>query len=267
MTGAGDGEGPIETYLDRLVVEMAASPPRRFRRLLAEAEEHLRDDRRHLVAEGLSEDEAERQAVGRFGAARDLAADDRRQLMTPLHAVARRVLVSGLLLAGVGGIAVGLSGLIAGLFRAVAGSSFLVDVAPHQTLSAADCARWLALQPGAASCRDAAVADWANETVAYRIAAGILGVTCLLGYAWVRHRSSPGNREQGLPRAVSDAIGVTAFAGGAAWTLVMGLQMVTTAHGQGSGQWLSAAPVALVGVVVFGLRLLSDLRDSQPGTP
>jgi hypothetical protein len=259
MTGVG-GTGPVEQYLDELVAALSTRRPRQLRHLLAETEAHLRDDAEAAMAEGLSVEEAESLAVSRFGPARELAAADDARMATPLRVVVRQVATTALLLSGIAGVAIGVSGALAALIRAVAGTRALVDVAPGQALSAGDCARWLAADPGAGSCRDAAVADWAAETVVYRIAAGVLGLLCLLAYRRLRRRAVDSERWPVLPATVTNTIALTAFGAAGVWTLGLGVDAFAVSSGHGSGQWLSAAPVALLAAAVFGLRLLGDLR-------
>lgn len=64
--------GPIETYLDKLVVELQG-PGHEIRGILAEVEDHLTEAAAAGVAEGLDAQEAERRAVARFGSPRRLA--------------------------------------------------------------------------------------------------------------------------------------------------------------------------------------------------
>jgi hypothetical protein len=260
MTQA-EGASPIEQYLDELVTALPRRRPRQLRHLLAETEAHLRDDAEAAMAEGLSAEEAEALAVSRFGPARELAAAEDARMATPLPVVARQVATTALFLAGVAGIAIGVSGALAALIRAVAGTRVLVDVAPGQALSAGDCARWLAADPGAHTCRNAAVADWAAETEIYRLAAGVLGLLCVLAYVGLRRRAAGSGRWPVLPATVTNTIALTAFGAAGLWTLGLGLDAITVSSGHGSGQWLSAAPVALVAAAVFGLRLLGNLRS------
>jgi hypothetical protein len=257
VTGTEPGDSPVEEYLDELVSSLSVRRPRQLRHLLAETEAHLRDDADDLVSQGHPVERAEALAVARFGPARDLVKSDDNRLPLPVSAVFRQTVSTGLLLAGIGALAVGLSGIIAAVVRAVAGSRALVDVVPGQVFApaAADCARWLANDPGAGSCRNAAVADWADETVFYRIAIGLLGVVCLLAYSWLRRRGW-----SVLPSAVSNTVALTLFAAAGVSTLAMGTDAIVVSAGNGSGQWLSAAAVALVAAAVFGWRVLRDLR-------
>ena len=68
--------------------------------------------------------------------------------VTPIGALRRQVLLTGLFLGGVGAIAVGASGLLALVIRVVGGTRVLVGVPSARVLTASNCARWLANRPG-----------------------------------------------------------------------------------------------------------------------
>jgi HAAS len=258
-------ESPIETYLDELVRALSTARPRELRQLLAETEAHLRDDADRAIADGVPAEQAEALAVARFGPARELVRADAERLVTPTRVLIRQIGVTALLLGGLGGLAVGVSGILAALFGALAGSHFVVDATPGQTLAASDCARWLTVDPAASSCREAAAADWAAETVAYRIAAGLVGAGLLLAYYWLRRRQVGGpERWTALPSTVTDTLAMTLFGAAGLCLVVLGVDAVVSTSGRGSGQWLSAAPVALVAAAIFARRLLRDLRSQVP---
>lgn len=256
-----EADEPIEAYLDELVRAMSTRRPRELRHLIAEAEAHLRDDAERGVASGLSGHQAETEAVARFGPVPDVVAGEERRLATPLTVVARAGVASALFLGAIGALAVGVSGLLALIVRAVAGSRTLVDVGPGRVLSASDCTRWLHLDSGTRSCRDAAVADWATEIVGYRLLLGGLGLVAVAVFVVIRRRWMSQGRWTTLPAAVTDTIAVTLFGAAGVWTLGMGIDAIATASGYGSGQWLSAAPVALGAAAVFAVRLIRDLRS------
>lgn len=260
MSGAGGGS-PIDGYLDELVTALSTRRPRQLRALLAETEAHLRDDAEAAMAQGLSAERADALAVARFGPARDLVVADDDRLETPLCVVVRQIAATALLLGGAGALAVGVTGALAALLRLVAGPRFLVDVAPGQALSGADCARWLAAEPGAVDCHSAAVADWAAETVFYRLAAGVLGALCLVAYLALRRRGVRHGWWAVLPTTVTNTIALTLFGAAGLGTLGLGVNAIAVSSGHGSGEWLSAAPIALVAAAVFGLRLLGNLRS------
>lgn len=256
-------DSPIEAYLDRLLLELRSHPPRPVRQLLAETEAHLRAAAAEAVAGGMSHADAEADAVARFGPAPVIAQAERERARTPLATIARQCVASCWLLGAVGAVAVGLSGLVAAVLGAIGGSRFLADH-PGRLLTASDCARWLAADPRALSCHQAAVADWAAETVYYRLAAGLLGAVALALFVVARRRLGRLGHWTVLPAAVVDTIAVTLFGAAGAYALAMGVDAVVVSSGHGAGQWLSAAPVALAAAAFFGARLLRDLRFPQP---
>ena len=129
-TEQNETESPIDVYLDQLVAAMSKHHPRQLRSLLTEAESHLRDDAEAAQARGMSAQEAEVQAVERFGPAGVIAEADRAHTVTPVRVLLRQVLGSALLLGGIGGVAIGASGILAGILRLTAGSRFLAAPAP-----------------------------------------------------------------------------------------------------------------------------------------
>lgn len=244
----------VEAYLDELVQALAGRPPRELRAVLAEAEAHLYDDIEAATARGVPREQAERDAIARFGPAVDLAAAERRRARLTVRESLGQLTRAAVLLAGVGAVVVGVSGLAAAVVRMFGGDRALVDVGPGRTLNPSDCARWLAAYPHAGDCHAAAVADWADETVYYRLAAGILGVLLLIAYRWLRRGYQP-------PRALStvrDAVGLTAFGLAAVYTSAAAVDAAS--GGSGVGQWLSATPVAAGVAGVFGVLLIRDLR-------
>lgn len=267
MTPGAPEDSPIEQYLDELTGLLAAGRPRDLRYLLAETEAHLHDTADSAVANGMSVSDAERLAVVRLGPAADLARAELRRQRPTLRLLTYRTAVSAILLASIGSIAIGVSGAIAAIIRAVGGAD-AVAAPSASALSSANCARWLANDPGATNCRAAATADWAAETIFYRIALGLAGAALLVGFALLRRRSRI-RPDAALPRIVVDTIGATAFGVATAWTLVLGIDALMVSSGHGWGQWLSASPVALVGASIFAVRAVHDLRapDAQPLTP
>ena len=199
---------------------------------------------------------------GRFGSAADLVQLEDRLHLTPTAVLDRQFVSTGLLPGGIGAVAVGVSGVIAAVIGRIAGAAKVVDERPGQVLSAADCARWLAGDPGAVSCHDAAVADWVDEVVGYRLVLRMFGVAALVALLLLRRRWLPRGRWVMLPALVDDTIAVTFFAIGGLWALLLGVDAVVVNSGNGSGQWFSAAPVALAALAVFSVRLIRDLRAS-----
>jgi hypothetical protein len=255
-------DSPIEVFLDELLMSARALPPRRARELIAEAEAHLHDDAEAAERGGMSRHEAEAHAVTRFGPASSISAAEQSQRATPLGALARQVVLSGVRLGAVGAIAVGASGMLAFLIRAVGGTRVLVGAPSAHVMSASNCARWLAATPGATTCSAAAADDWATETIAYRLALGVLGLLAVAVVTWsVRHR----RYRYGAPLLpmVSDTVALTAFGAAGIWTLGMGVDAIVQNSADGSGQWLSAAPIALAAATFYAVRLPGGVRRAS----
>lgn len=259
MNASGSEPSPVDAYLDHLLT-VAPGPPSEVRALLAEAEAHLRDATAERVARGLTLAEAECRAVARFGPVSLVAIAEGRRQRLPWPVIGRRFIASGLQLGAVGGIAVGASGMLTGILQALGGSTFIVDISPGTRLAPSDCARWLSQNPGAHSCYQAALSDWAGEVVGFRLVAGVAGLIALAAYLLLRRRWSRGQRFGTLPGSVFDTVAVTLFGLGGAWTLGLGVDWLVQGH-NGGGEWLGAAPVALALAGYYGFRLLGDLRQ------
>jgi hypothetical protein len=258
MSARDSPESPVEQLLDRLLI-MLPGTPREERTALAEADAHLADDVDRAIVRGLSRDDAELDAVRRFGPPGLVAADERRWRRAPATQIMREGALTAWYLGAVGGLAIGASGLLAGLMSQLAGSTFIVDISPATHLAASDCARWLSNDPKASSCYHAALSDWAGETVFYRIAVGILALAGLLVLAWVRRRERPQRAMALLPPLVVSTIAATAFGASGVWLLGKGVDALVIGA-NGAGQWLSAAPIALAMTGWFAIRLVHELR-------
>ncbi len=263
----GDGDDPIEAYLDGMFAGLRSAPPRDARRLLTETEAHLRDAAAEEVRRGSPPIEAETLAVARFGPSPQVVREELHRHHAPWPVMVQAIVASAWFLGAIGAIAVGVSGVVAAGLRTLGGAAFIADTRPTGTLSASDCARWLSLYPGAHSCHQAAVADWAVETVYYRLALGALGVLALAAFVVVKRRWTRTGGWTTLPTTVVDTIAVTAFGAGGVWLAGLGVDAVLVASGHGAGQWLSAAPVALAAAAAFGVRLLRDVQGDPRAAP
>jgi len=249
----------IGGYLDQLLLELRGRATD-VRRVLAETEEHLRDATADGVAAGLSPDEAEAQAISRFGSPRTVArrfAPPRLRLPRPALAEMASAIV---LLLAIGLLAIGASGLLSVAFRATLGDRFVAADLPGVTYTAARCRDFQEYHPEQPTCDRAAAAHHADEVETYRIAAGVLGAVVLAGW-WLlgrRHRGDPS--VAWLPDEMVPLVGLIVFGGAA---LGLGVEatnaLALDAGNGGAGQWLSAAVVSLVVALAFGREVLRAL--------
>lgn len=232
-------EAPIDDCLDELLRRTRADA-RTTRRLLDEASDHLRHTAADLVGSGMSAQEAETEAVRRFGPITPIARATSRASLATLAVEASR---AGLFLAGCGLAAVGVSGLVALVMNVWAGKSFVGG-------------RTVFLGPGPGP----SVQEVADDAVVLRVLAGLIGVLMLLAYlAWRRH--SAGARL--LPAVLVDAVGAAAFAAGAAALTIASVDQAVQTGTPGVGFPLSGALVAFFATAYFGVRTARRLLTSN----
>lgn len=242
-----EGQSPIEAYLDEIFAAARDSDPAAARRLLAETEAHLRESAARLRAQGLAPEDAELEAVRRFGpvgaVTPTLMPPWRSMGQLPLRAFVRPAVG----LAAVGAIAVGLSGLLSELFGRLWGAGFVSGDRPGVAYTAARCTVLQTPYPGL-DCAQAAAAHHWGEVVEYRVALGVLGLVLLLVWRYLP-LSVP------LPAGLVPLLGAAAFLLAAGGTGVEALNAAVQG-GQGVGAWLSAAAIALPLAVAFAVAAL-----------
>jgi hypothetical protein len=250
----------VEDYLDELYSKLRGSP-RQARRLLAEAEDHLRQGVDEGLAGGLTLQEAQEHAVSSFGSVRAVVrAHDSRLRRVPGTAVLADLVMAAWKLGSVGLLAVGASGLVVAAMNVLFGRSFVAALSPGIRLPAASCRHWLSIWPSAHSCAQAYTMEASSDAVSLRVAAGLLGLLLLGGYCLAKRRGwSPGV----LPDGFTPTIAVTVFGLASlalAWpAAVNGGGLVVVGGITGPGWYLSGAIVALAMAAGYGLKLQRTL--------
>jgi len=261
MRRPGGHDEPIEDYLDELLGCLRL-PPRATRRLLAETEDHLQQAAATAEQAGASRLAAEREAVRQFGTAAQVAAAASAARRTSPVAALGVLTWSGVLLGGIGLIAVGVSGALAAMFNLAVGRGF-VGALPN-TYSAAPCRHFLEVQPSAANCAAAAVLENSHDAVALRLLAGFLGLILVCLAWWSRRYLST---DPSFRRMLSAAISATAaLAFGVASVFLLGMSVDIAVHygSRGVGWYLSGGLVSLVGTVIAGFACWEQLRRLRP---
>lgn len=254
--GAGNAEGPIDDYLDELFVAAHDGDPAAARRLLAETEAHLREGAARLRGQGLDPEDAEREAVRRFGPVGTVTPALRPSLRDVARLPLRAFIRPAVGLAAVGAIAVGMSGALSELFGRIWGAGFVAGDLPGAAYTAARCAVLQAPYPGLDCAQAAAEHHW-GEVVEYRLVLGVLGLVLLL--VW---RLLP--REAVVPAGLAPSLAAAAFLLAAAATGVPALNAAVQGW-QGTGAWLSAVVIALPLAAVFAVAALRRMRMNPPG--
>jgi hypothetical protein len=257
-TAPGTGE-PVEDYLDRLLLTLSG-PPRQVRHTLAEVEAHLHDAVAEGVAAGLPEPQAQAAAVARIGPLHAVAG--RTALFSRPTPLIRRIALSGSLIGGVALVALGLSGVISWVLAAIGGGTFVTAPFPPGSYTQADCARWLAGDPGTRSCLEAMTHDHVGDILLSSLAAGVVGLMILLAFWWMRRRWQDRATLTALPVGSAEALGAVLALLVMVFTLGTAIDAEMVERGVGAGQPFSLAAAALGAAAFFGLRLRRVIRVS-----
>jgi hypothetical protein len=261
VVGVSTPGDPIDDYLDLLYARLRITP-RQARRILAEAEDHLREAVDEGLAAGLTEPEAQEQAISSFGSVRAVVrAHDTRLRRLPAIAVVCDLAMSAWKLLSIGLLAVGASGLVAGVMNAVFGYRFVGGTARGTSFPAAACQGWLANNPAAHSCAQAAVMETSADAVSLRVAAGVIGLALLAGYHLSRRGGTPG----ALPEAFVPTVAVSLFGAGAAGLAWLAVTRAVVGPASGPGFYLSGVIVALAAAGAFVPQLRRTLLRHARG--
>jgi hypothetical protein len=250
------GAGPVEDYLDQLYASLRTTP-RQARRIIAEAEDHLREATAAGTEAGLTEREAQEAAISSFGSVRAVVRAHTRRV--PPLAVFGELVMAAWQLATIAVLAVAGSGVVALVMNQVMGPQF-VGGAPAAAgrVSLGACAHWLKLWPQARTCGQAVMLETSSDAVSLRLLTLIPGLVLLGGYLLARrYQHQRGWRTDLLPEAFTPTAAACVFGG-----LTVGLAFLaaaapaTATQTGGPGGFLSAAIVTLAITVAFvpGLR-------------
>jgi len=251
----------IEDYLDRLLVSLSGSP-RQVRHTLAEVEAHLRDAEAEGIAAGLPPETAQVQALERIGPVH--AVTGRPALLTrPSAALLRRLTLTAALVGGAGFVAIGGAGLVGRLLQALKGNLFMTTPFPPGTYTRADCARWLAGEPGTRSCVAAMLADHAFDYLLQAAACGLLGLAGRAAYLVLRQRWNDRATMTALPAGTAEGLGAILGAIAAVVCLGRVFDLATVQRGVGVGEPLSLGIAATVAAAAFALALWRRLRAAR----
>jgi hypothetical protein len=253
------GGDPVEEYLDQLYARLR-SRPREGRRILTEAEDHLRQGVAEGLAGGLTEREAAEHAISSFGSVRAVVRAHERRHHRPAIALLGDLAVSAWQLIAIGLLAVGASGLVAGVMNHALGREFVGGTPTATGLSAAACQHYLTNWPAAHTCAQAWMMEVSGDAVTLRVAGGLAGLVMLTGYLLARRWA-----QRSLPASFVPAVAMTVFgtaAAGLSWLAVAGRAAGVS---NGPGYYASGAIVALMAAAAFALPLRRALFQHARG--
>jgi len=130
---------------------------------------------------------------------------------------------------------------------------------PGTTYPASSCSHWMALHPHAATCTSAYLAESLADGLDARYAAGVLGVVVLAAIVIFRRRRQL--TVIVLPSPVAALITGGVFCAATIALAALATDAIRVAHGNGAGQWLSAAIVAFLVAGGYGLAYLRSTHQ------
>jgi hypothetical protein len=138
------------------------------------------------------------------------------------------------------------------------GLRFMFADPPGTTYPASSCRYWMSLHPRAATCTSAYLAESLADGLNARYAAGVLGLVVLAAIAVRRQlRRAP---LISPPTPSTALIAVAIFGAAAVAFAALAADAIRVSHGNGAGKWLSAAFVALLVCVGYGLAYLRSIH-------
>jgi hypothetical protein len=242
---------PVEDYLDQLFAGLRTTP-RQARRIIAEAEDHLREATAAGIEAGLTEREAQEAAISSFGSVRAVVRAHARRV--PPLAVFGELAMTAWKLTSIAVLAVAGSGLVAFVMNQVMGPRFVGgDPAAASKIPVGACNLWMNIWTHAANCGQAAMLEASSDAVTLRLLALIPGLVLLEGYLLARrYQRKRGWRGDLLPDAFAPTVAACLFGGLTAGLAYLGIAapMQVTPDG-GPGIFLSAAIATLLVTIGF----------------
>jgi HAAS len=239
----------IEEYLDVLHASLRTTP-RETRRIIAEAEDHLREAAAEGLAGGLTEREAQEAAISSFGSVRAVVRAHQRRI--PPVAVLGELVMAAWKLIWILLLTVAASGVLAFAMNGVLGRRFVGGSPAAAALSAGRCHYWLSIWPSAHTCTQAAMLEASSDAVSLRLAALIPGLLLMMGYFLVRqYRRRRGGGWDALPDGFVSTVAASLFGVLAAVLAFLSARQVGAVTLGGPGEYLSGAIAALAAAVAF----------------
>lgn len=263
----------IGEYLDMVRTRLHTTPGEAGR-ILAEAEDHLRQAVADGLAAGLTKREAQEAAISSFGSVNAVVrAHNARLWRHPSPALLRDLVLAAWKLGSLALIAVGASGLVVAAMNRTAGRAFVGASATGTRFPASACHYWLSAWHGAHSCAQAATLESSSDGVVLRVLAGVFGVALLAAYFLARKLLRRWGWEAGtLPDAFFPAAAVCAFGAATAGLAFFTLNRLADNRAilgftGGPGAFLSGGIVTLAVAVAYLWPLRRALVRSSSCPP
>lgn len=269
MTDSQRDRDLIDAYLDDLAGRLHG-PPARVRRILEEADGHLRDaaDAAAAAAPGtdpIPSSAIHQQVIEGFGSPAQVAKAHNRALLRPAKLAGPVTLLAGQVVA-IGLVAIGFSAFVLALVSRAIGrtSTFADPLGTH--FAAGACAHWFDLHPAAGNCAQAYILETADDAIVQRAMAGILGLLLLAAVVLIR-RWKPAWSHSVIPRGATPVLALIGFLPSALALIGIGVDRMVSANGRGAGMWFADGAVSAIAAGICLAVLLWDLLGGRTRSP
>lgn len=249
--------GAIDAYIEALAGRLAGSTIEVHRKLL-EVEDHLRES---AAAIGDSADaaSAEREAIARFGTVGSVARGlNGRPGPVSTWATVRALAGTAAQLGAALLIVAAAGAAVAAAASAVLTRQAVYGLPSNAVPSAANCAHWLAVQPSATGCREAAAFESASDLTMILGALGVIGLL-VLAVVWLLRRVGAIPSHTVSP-VLGPAVATCGFAATGLVLLIFSVTYAVIAQTWGRGLWISEAACMFAAAAVSAAVWVRAIR-------
>lgn len=248
----------IDEYLELMARELRG-PVIESHRTLLETEDHLRLSSAALVNQGMTEEEAQRQAISQFGSVNEIAQGHNAEVgVFTFKATLRSLIVAVIELTSAGLVTIGVSAVVAYALSRITSVQTVFGLPPSAMPTAQQCSYWLSIHPAAANCQQAGTWETAGDSTMLLGGVGVIG---LLLYFLLRViRRTALFSVNAVPTMLTPAIATAMFFLASIGLLVVGQGNGVIQSVWGQGMWYSESATAFAASLISAYFLLRAIR-------
>lgn len=249
----------IDEYLEKIARNLRG-PAMESHHTLLETEDHLRSAVADFMRQGMSEPDAQIQAISQFGVASDVAAGHNAEVGIFSFGATLRSLFGAIWeLVAIGFMVIGASAAVAYVASILTSKEAIFGMPPNALPAAAQCSYWLSIHPTASNCQQAGTWEAANDST------WLLGIVGLIGaflyIALRRFRRSNRISLNAIPPMLIPVIAGTIFFLASVCLLVLGQSNGVVESVWGQGRWYSESATSFAAALVSAYFLLRTIRE------
>ncbi len=249
----------IDEYLE-LIARDLRGPAIESHRTLLETEDHLRSSAADLMEIGMTDEDAQREAISRFGKAREVADGHNAEAgIFTFGATVRSLFAAVYELLSVGLVVVGISAAVAYVVSLLTSKEAVFGLPAIALPSMQNCSYWMQIHPTAGNCQIAGTWEAANDSTWMLGALGVIGLALLL-VRRIFNRSFLFSLNA-VPPMLVPAVATVMFALASAGLFIVGHGNGVIQNAWGQGRWYSESGTAFAAALVSAFFLLRTIRE------